>query len=133
MRVLGPVLAICLVQAASAQPPEAPADVRDMIDDIAEEFGLTPYGDVFLSELDDEDSETIEVKVAPDKLTYINVEGNDDTLDIGLRAMAGSKEIVPEFGSVLQIPPGNGDKVTVEVSMSCDYISCGYFVQAFVR
>jgi|JI10StandDraft_1071094.scaffolds.fasta_scaffold40580_3 hypothetical protein len=133
MRILGPVLAVCLTQAAFAQPPEVPAEIRDLIHETAEEFGLTPYGDVVMSELDDEDSETIEVRVAPDKLTYISVEGNDDTLDIGLRATAGSKEFVPELGSVLQIPPGNGDKATVEVSMSCDYISCRYFVQAFVR
>lgn len=47
--------------------------------------------------------------------------------------MAGEKEIVPELGSVVQIPPGNGDKVTLEVSMSCEFVSCFYFVQAFVR
>ena len=133
MRIAGAVMAVCLGQAAYAQPPEVPDDVRAMIDELAQDYGLTPFGDVILSELDDRDSETIEVRVAPDKLTYIHVEGNGDTLDIGLRAMVGEKEFVPELGSVLQIPPGNGDRVTVEVSMSCDYISCAYFAQAFVR
>ena len=86
-----------------------------------------------LRELEDDDAETIEVRVAPDKLTYIHIEGNEDTIDINLRAMAGEKEFVPELGSVLQIPPGNGDKVSVEVSMACSYVSCFYFAQAFVR
>ncbi|HPI48996.1 MAG TPA: hypothetical protein PLH23_12070, partial [Hyphomonadaceae bacterium] len=120
-------------QAAYAQPPAVPAEVQAVIDELAQAYGLTPLGDAMLRELEDDDSETIEVRVAPDKLTYIHIEGNEDTIDINLRAMAGEKEFVPELGSVLQIPPGNGDKVSVEVSMACSYVSCFYFAQAFVR
>lgn len=133
MRLVGVVLALGMVQAAYAQPPAVPAEVQAVIDELAQEYGLTPFGDAMLRELEDDDSETIEVRVAPDKLTYIHIEGNEDTIDINLRAMAGEKEFVPELGSVLQIPPGNGDKVSVEVSMACSYVSCFYFAQAFVR
>ncbi|HOZ26221.1 MAG TPA: hypothetical protein PK080_02610 [Hyphomonadaceae bacterium] len=133
MRLVGVVLALGMVQAAYAQPPAVPAEVQAVIDELAQAYGLTPLGDAMLRELEDDDSETIEVRVAPDKLTYIHIEGNEDTIDINLRAMAGEKEFVPELGSVLQIPPGNGDKVSVEVSMACSYVSCFYFAQAFVR
>lgn len=133
MRLVGVVLALGMVQAAYAQPPAVPAEVQAVIDELAQAYGLTPFGEAMLRELEDDDSETIEVRVAPDKLTYIHIEGNEDTIDINLRAMAGEKEFVPELGSVLQIPPGNGDKVSVEVSMACSYVSCFYFAQAFVR
>jgi len=133
MRLVGVVLALGMVQAAYAQPPAVPAEVQAVIDELVQAYGLTPLGDAMLRELEDDDSETIEVRVAPDKLTYIHIEGNEDTIDINLRAMAGEKEFVPELGSVLQIPPGNGDKVSVEVSMACSYVSCFYFAQAFVR
>ena len=124
MRLVGVVLALGLAQAAYAQPPAVPAEVQAVIDELAQAYGLTPFGEAMLRELEDDDSETIEVRVAPDKLTYIHIEGNEDTIDINLRAMAGEKEFVPELGSVLQIPPGNGDKVSVEVSMACSYVSC---------
>lgn len=138
MKLVWPVLAVCLVQAASAQPPEVPAEVREMIADLAAEQGMTPFGDVFLSRLDDGDKTDVTVKVARDKLTYVTIAGDDNVLDIKVRATAGGKAFVPDmdYGSglvVIHLPEGNGDRATVEVDMSCEFIDCGYFVQAFVR
>lgn len=124
---------------AVAQPPEdeIPPEVSSVIAEIAEQQGLSPFGDVYLGELDDGAKETIELAVAADKVTYIQLMGNEDTLSILVHARAGAKEIafsVAEVADpVIQIPAGNGSKVKLEIAMSCEFISCYYFVQPFVR
>jgi len=134
MRFIGAVLALGLIQAAYAQPPEIPQGVRDIIEQTADEQGLITLGQPYFDEIDDGYEDTVEVTVAPDRLTYIMVRGNDDTIAIDVRATAGGKEIVDwTDAEVLQIPAGNGNKVTLDVEMTCEFISCEYFVQAFVR
>ncbi len=138
MKLVGPVLLACLGQAAFAQPPEVPAEVREMIAGLAQEQGMTTFGDVYLSRLDDGASATVTVKVSPGKRTYVTVAGDGAALDMKVRGTAGGKAFVPEMGyssgmAVVQIPEGNGDTVALNLQMSCEDIDCGYFVQAFVR
>lgn len=134
MRIAGAVMALCLGQAAYAQPPEIPQGVRDIIEQTADEQGLITFGQPYFDEIDDGDEGTVEVTVAPDRITYVMIRGNDDTIAIDVRATAGGKEIVGwTDAEVLQIPAGNGNKVTLDLEMTCEFISCEYFVQAFVR
>lgn len=134
MRVGWAILALAVAQAAYAQPPEVPQEVRDIIEQTANEQGLITLGQPYFDEIDDGDEDTVEVTVAPNRITYVMIRGNDDTIAIDVRATAGGKEIVGwTDAEVLQIPAGNGNKVTLDVEMTCEFISCEYFVQAFVR
>lgn len=140
MKIIATLLAaVCLAATASAQPPEdeIPPEVSSVIAEIAEEQGLTPFGDVYLGELDDGAGQTIDIAVAANKITYIQLMGNDDTLSIRVRALAGAKEVAMGAANradpVIQIPAGSGSTVKLEIEMSCEFISCAYFVQPFVR
>lgn len=134
MRFVGAVLTLGLVQAAYAQPPEVPQEVRDIIEQTADEQGLITLGQPYIDEIDDGYEDTVEIAIDPARLTYVMIMGNDDTIGINVRATAGGKEIVDWTDSdVLQIPAGNGNKLTLDVEMSCEFISCEYFVQAYVR
>ena len=54
MRLVGVVLALGLAQAAYAQPPAVPAEVQAVIYELAQAYGLTPFGEAMLRELEDE-------------------------------------------------------------------------------
>ena len=128
----------CFAVPAVAQPPsETPPEVAELIAGIVEDTGVTPFGQTFLRELDDAESETVEVAVAPDKLTYVQLMGNEYTNAIWVHASAGGREIAMSKADkgdpVLQIPAGNGNKVSLKIEMNCGYAVCQYFIQTFVR
>ena len=137
MKILAPLVAACMLLPAYAQPPEEiPQEVKDLVNEIAQEYGLTTFGPTLLRELDDGDHQTVDVTVAPDKLTYVALEGADGVIALDVQATVNGKELAVESGSpvpVLQIPAGNGGDVQLKVEMTCEEISCGYFIQAFVR
>lgn len=136
MKILAPLAAACLLSTAYAQPPDVPQEVTDLVDELAQEFGLTKLGPTLLRELDDGDHQTVDITVASDKLTYVALEGDDGVLGLYVKAIVNGKEIASSDGDpapVFQIPAGSGDNVQLTVEMSCEEISCGYFIQAFVR
>jgi len=137
MKILTPLVAACLLLPAYAQPPgEIPQEVTDLVNEIAQDYGLTKLGPTLLRELDDGDHQTVDITVASDKLTYVALEGNDGVLGLYVKAIVNGKEIASSDGDtapVFQIPAGSGDNVQLTVEMSCEEIFCGYFIQAFVR
>lgn len=137
MKILVPLVVACSLPTAFAQPPaEVPQEVTDLVNEIALEYGLTKFGPTILRQLDDGDYQTVEIAVSSDRLTYVALEGDQGVIELDVRATVNGKEVASARGTglpVLQIPAGNGSTVQLTVEMSCEEISCGYFVQPFVR
>lgn len=137
MKILIPLFAACIVSTAHAQPPvAAPPEVTDRVNDIAQIYRLTTSGSTIMRELDDGDQHSVDVTVAPDKLTFIALGGDDAVIELDVQATVNGKEIAAASGDaepMLEISAGSGANVRLTVEMSCQDVSCGYFVQTFVR
>jgi hypothetical protein len=126
---------VCLHPVAYAQ--DVPDPVLEIIKGIEEDTGVSRFGATRMDQLDDGDNGAMEIAIDPSKFTFIHIEGDEYTLGVKAVALAGSKEVArsakEERSVTLQIPPGSGSSIRLQVGMSCEQISCGYFVQAFVR
>ena len=135
MKFLMAVAFVCLHPVAYAQ--DVPEPVLQIIKGIEEDTGVSRFGATRMEQLDDGENGAIDISIDPSKLTFIHLEGDDYTLGVQAIARVGSKEVARSAEKkqrvTLQIPPGNGNSVRLQVSMSCEEISCRYFVQAFVR
>lgn len=131
--------ALLLAPATHAQPPELPTDAVAYLDMIEQETGVKRLGQTFFGILEGDDDITHVVPLAPDKDTFIQIACSGYCETVFGEAFNSSGESIArtEGGSVepiLVIPAGNGDKVSVLVSMVlCDDFDCPYLVQAFVR
>jgi len=137
MKIIVPLVLACTLSTAFAQPPaDMPQEVSDRVNEMAQEYGLTKFGPTILRQLDDGDHQTIDIAVSSDKLTYVALEGDQGVIELDVRATVNGKEIASASGTgapVVQISAGTGSIVQLTVEMSCEEISCGYFVQPFVR
>ncbi len=133
------IAALLLAPAMHAQPTQLPADAVAFLDMIEDETGVKRLGGTFYGILEEDDDITHVVPLAPDRDTFIQIACSGYCETVFGEAFNGAGESIArtEAGSVepvLVIPAGNGDRVSLLVSMvPCDDFDCPYLVQAFVR
>jgi hypothetical protein len=121
------------------QTQDIDPDLLAYFAEIEADTGVKRFGPTHLGELEGGDSAKIDVAVDPDTYTFLAVICGPSCLEITatVRDSTG-KEIVPapaaNVEAVIQIPPGNGGQVSVNVDMvTCDWDSCPYAIQTFTR
>lgn len=121
------------------QPQEIDPELLAYIEGIEEDTGAKRFGPVHMGDMEGEESETVSVTVDPNTYTFIAVICGPSCMEItGSAQDEKGREIVAapraDYEVVIQLPPGNGDRVNVKVDMLvCEWDSCPYAIQTFTR
>jgi hypothetical protein len=136
------VLACAIAGAGLAfaqQTQDIDPDLLAYLEEIEANTGVKRFGQIHLGEMEGERTETIEMTVDPSTYTVIAVICGPDCEEInGAVLDASGKEIARSpmagYEAVIQLPPGNGDRVKVKVDMDvCNWETCPYAIQAFTQ
>lgn len=102
-------------------------------------LAIAPVGDMALAELVQGETARVDLPLDPAKPTFLIAACDDDCIEgVTLRAFNAEGAMLASYlandgKAFLQIPPGSGDRISVEIGMlTCTTDPCGAAVQSFV-